>query len=102
MNYRILLTFAIVVLTSFITIAQNVSTTSVTTEDGVKITTKITPQPTLSDQVKYLEKMLEEAEKNPEMHKNGTVKKYKLSLEDRRKKLAIELEEKNKIESQKK
>ena len=82
--------------------AQTAKTSSVKTAEGVKITTKVTPQPTLSEQVAYLEKMLEETKNNPEMHKNGTVEKYKLALEDRRKMLKLELDEKNKIDAQKK
>ena len=102
MRFNIFLIMAIVVIFNLNSFAQTTKTSTVTTSEGVKITTNVTQQPTLSDQVAYLEKMLDEAKNNPEMHKNGTVEKYKLALEDRRKKLNVELEEKNKIESQKK
>ncbi len=78
---------------------NTVITSNTDPQTGIRVTTKVTPFPTLTEQVEDIEKKLSVAEKNPDMVNNGTVEKYRLVLVRLRKDLADETAERKRIEA---
>lgn len=70
--------------------AQTTTTSSTGTHSTVKITTKVRPIASLSDQVKDLEQKVEMAKKDPILIENGTLAKYEQALVQRRRQLEEE------------
>lgn len=87
------------------TYAQNNNTTVTSNTDpktGIRVTTKITPLPTLAQQVADLEQKLAAAEAEPQLVQNGVVDKYRFALAEKRKELAAEDAERQRIANEKK
>lgn len=68
---------------------------------AVKISTKVQKLPSLSEQVAKLELQVEKAKAQPEMVENGTLAKYQAVLDTKRKALAEEEAERMRIQQQK-
>ncbi len=80
---------------------QSVSSNS-DPKTGIRVTTIIKPLPTLSDQVRDIEIKLSEAEKDEKLVTDGTVDKYRLVLNQLKKDLEAENDERKRIEALKK
>lgn len=71
---------------------ENTTTTRVHQDPatGIRVTTKTTPlappapQPTPQEQLRDLEALLEQARQNPQFVADGTVRKYELAVEEKR------------------
>lgn len=82
--------FCLLFLSSFTIASAQTTTTHTNPQTGVRITTKTTPIPSLSEQVKDMEAKVEWAKMQPDMVQNGTLAKYEYALEQKRKQLAEE------------
>jgi len=86
--------------------AQNNNTTTVSAntdpKTGIRVTTKITPLPTLSEQVANLEQKLAAAAAEPQLLQNGTADKYRAALAEKRRELAEEEAERQRIANENK